>query len=137
MKNKCGITIILGLVICLFSSMVFAQSFSVIKVNIPFDFKVGDKTLPAGQYSVIEPLQHLVQLRDGNGHVIASTLTGGVESKFQPAKSHLSFNVVDGEHVLAQVWREGDQIGEQLRRPKRVESNEQAAIHDTAQRSQP
>ena len=137
MKNTCGITIILGLVICLFSSMVFAQSFSVIKVNIPFDFKVGDKTLPAGQYSVIEPLQHLVQLRDGNGHVIASTLTGGVESKFQPAKSHLSFNVVDGEHVLAQVWREGDQIGEQLRRPKRVESNEQAAIHDTAQRSQP
>ena len=137
MKNKCGITIILGLVICLFSSMVFAQSFSVIKVNIPFDFKVGDKTLPAGQYSVIEPLQHLVQLRDGNGHVIASTLTGGVESKFQPARSYLSFNVVDGDHVLAQVWREGDQIGEQLQRPKRVESNEQAAIHDTAQRSQP
>ena len=137
MKNNRGLAMILGLVISLFSGMTFAQSSSVIKVNIPFDFKVGDKTLPAGQYSVIEPLQHLVQLRDGDGHVIASTLTGGVESKFQPAKSHLSFNVVDGEHVLAQVWREGNQIGEQLRRPKRVESNEQAAIHDTAQRSQP
>ena len=137
MKNKRGLTMILVLSISLCSGIALAQSSSVIKVNIPFDFKVGDKTLPAGQYSVIEPLQHLVQLRDLDGHVIASTLTRGVELKIQPPKSHLSFNVVDGEHVLAQVWREGDQVGEQLQRPKRLDSNEQAAVHDTAQRSQP
>jgi hypothetical protein len=137
MKNKLGLTMILVLSISLCSGIALAQSSSVIKVNIPFDFKVGHKTLSAGQYSVIEPLQHLVQLRDPDGHVIASTLTRGVESKIQPPKSHLNFNVVDGEHVLAQVWREGDQVGEQLQRPKRLDSNEQAAVHDTAQRSQP
>ena len=30
-----------------------AQSTSVIKVNVPFEFNFGDRTFPAGEYSLV------------------------------------------------------------------------------------
>jgi hypothetical protein len=44
-----------------------AQSAQSIKVNIPFAFSFADKTFPAGNYSLFEPLQHFLVLRDARG----------------------------------------------------------------------
>jgi hypothetical protein len=37
-----------------------------IKANIPFDFTVGNTWMPAGEYTVSSPSQHVVQLRSSD-----------------------------------------------------------------------
>ena len=101
------------------SGFIQAQSaHTKLKVDVPFDFKVGDKTLPAGEYLVVEPMQHYVQLRDAWGHVVASALTNGVELSLAAPNSKLRFYVSGGQHILEEVWQEGETHGEQLRQSK-------------------
>ena len=39
---------------------------SIIKANIPFNFTVGNTWMPAGEYTISSPLQHIVQLRSAD-----------------------------------------------------------------------
>ena len=94
-----------------------AQSGTVIKVNIPFEFNFGDKAFPAGEYSLVQPLtfyQHFLALRDARGQTIASLFTNGVESFEASATSKLTFRSVDGQKVLSEVWQQYHNSGEQL-----------------------
>jgi hypothetical protein len=94
----------------------YAQSAQrAIKVHIPFEFNVGDKTFPAGDYSVTEPLQDFLALRNARGQTIASTFTHPVESSTAPEKPTLRFYFSGSQHTLAEVWQPEDgAIGRQL-----------------------
>jgi hypothetical protein len=46
----------------------FAQQ---LKANIPFDFTVGNTTMPAGEYSVWSPIHDVIELQKANGQSIA------------------------------------------------------------------
>ena len=89
-----------------------------LKAVVPFDFKVGNETVPAGKYMVVEPIQHFLQLRDERGHVVASTFSNTVDRFPTAVNSVLRFYVQDGQHVLAEVWQEGQTAGERLYRRK-------------------
>ncbi len=95
-----------------------AQSTWVIKVHIPFEFVAGAKTLPAGDYSLVQPLQHFLELRDSRDHVIASMFTHGVEASTSSPTAKLKFYSTGGERVLAEVWQVQESTGHQLVRPK-------------------
>jgi len=86
----------------------------VIKVKIPFEFSIGDRSFPAGDYSLVQPLQHLLALRDARGQTIASALTSGIESFEAPAISKLRFNSVGGQYVLSEVWQQDSHLGQKL-----------------------
>jgi hypothetical protein len=92
----------------------YAQSAQAIRVKIPFDFSVGDKTFPAGSYSIMQPAQHYLWLRDELGRVIASTFTSALESATASPDSKLIFRSVDGQKVLTQFWRHDTAEGEEL-----------------------
>lgn len=91
-----------------------AQITSVIKVNIPFEFNFGGRTFPAGEYSLMQPMQHLLVLRDSRGHSIAQTFTGGVESLTPADATKLRFSNSDGQYVLTEVWQNLDSSGQRL-----------------------
>jgi hypothetical protein len=111
---------------CTFTSLVFAAVWlagtayaqsaqRVIKVQIPFEFNVGEKTFPAGDYSVAQPLQGFLALRDARGQTIASTFTHPVESSTAPEKPTLRFYFSGGQHTLTEVWQPEDgTLGQQL-----------------------
>ena len=80
MKNLIARTLTLLMLAVLGLTMASAQTTSVIKVNVPFDFSFADRTFPAGEYSLIQPMQHLLVLRDARGYSIAQSFTGGIES---------------------------------------------------------
>jgi hypothetical protein len=40
-----------------------------VKANIPFDFTVSDKVLPAGTYTISSLSPNAIQVRNANGHV--------------------------------------------------------------------
>jgi hypothetical protein len=112
----------------------------VVKVNIPFEFNVGDKTFPAGNYSLVQPLQHFLVLRDSRGQTIASSFTSGIESQAPAAAAKLRFESAAGQHILTEVWQRQESSGQRLFPAKyRAEfaKHPSAEARETAEGSQP
>ena len=84
-----------------------AQSKNRITAHVPFDFQVGEKTLPAGDYSVKRLSQNtlLVESADGEQSAIAQAprnVEGNVNAK--PSREKLVFRQYGDQYFLAQVW---------------------------------
>src|SRR5256885_14174729 len=93
--------------------------------NIPFQFKVGNKTLPAGEYTVaqVNPASDhaVLQLRSKDGRAGAMVQMGSVIGKAQES-AKLIFNRYGNQYFFAQAWVDGDNTG--LQAPKtRAERN--------------
>ena len=122
-----------------------AQAPTVIKVNIPFEFNFGDKTFPAGDYSLVRPLtfyQHFLVLRDARGQSIASSFTNAVESSTDSATSKVTFRSVDGQKVLSEVWQQYRNSGEEMNSADTntrsyVAKRRSSEVGQTAEGSQP
>lgn len=106
---------VLTLFLVTFGAMVgtaTAGTGTIAKVTIPFEFSVGDRTYPAGRYSLTELRQHVIALYDDRGRNVAMVLAYDVQPTTEvSAVSQLKFEVVDGRRVLAEVWTEGDSTG--------------------------
>jgi hypothetical protein len=94
------------------------QAQRIIKVNIPFEFSVGDREFPAGSYSLASSAPPLLDLRDAKGHTLVRLLTNSVETQTAPASPLLEFISDNGRYSLAEVWQENDLIGRQLPQSK-------------------
>ncbi len=120
MKNRVGrvfASLLLG--VLMLGSTVHAQRTErIIKANIPFDFVVGGEIFPAGHYSVALIGPVLLELRDSEGRALTKVLTHSVQAPVEPGRPKLRFDSEGGQHVLTQVWQEGDDIGQQVLRPK-------------------
>ena len=114
MKNLIARTLTLLMLAVLGLTMASAQTTSVIKVNVPFDFTFADRTFPAGEYSLIQPMQHLLVLRDARGYSIAQSFTGGIESLSAADATKLKFVNQDSQYVLTEVWESLDSSGQRL-----------------------
>lgn len=98
---------------------VAAQTGSRVVVNIPFDFVVGEKTLPAGEYTIKTVSRHstqalVVQSADGSESVL--TITNRVEAREHQAKSKIIFRQYGDKYFLSQVWTKGSTAGRELPR---------------------
>lgn len=104
-----------------------AASGTIAKVSIPFEFSVGNRTYPAGNYSLEEIRQHVIAIYDGEGRNVGMVLAYDVRPTLENATgSELKFEVVDGRRMLAEVWTEGEQTG--LALPlKRIAPTQQAS----------
>lgn len=110
------------LVVCLMlAGVAFAQSWrQQAKVDVPFDFILGDAVLPAGTYSVSTQAGIGTKLL-----MFTNTQTGAVsmvqnidispKSTMRSGNSNLVF-VLDaqGNHVLHQLWLPDDEHGHDL-----------------------
>lgn len=101
--------------------------------EIPFQFNVGNTTLPAGEYLVrsvsdSSPIVVLaIQSRDGKASAMLMMTT--VQGK-TPDRGKLMFNRYGSQYFFAQTWLDGDNIGlEALRsRAERAAQRELAGI---------
>ena len=86
--------VVLGLLISVTAIYVNALGKTLIrKVEIPFEFSVGDKTFPAGDYNVTSVNQEKTMLRlsSGDGREVIHILTNPVQGKETPTTSKLIF----------------------------------------------
>ena len=88
--------------------------------QIPFQFNVGNKTLPAGEYSVsqVNPDSGgalLIRSKDGNASVMIQV--GSVIGKAQ-VSAKLTFHRYGNKYFFAQAWIDGDNTGMQAARSK-------------------
>ena len=91
-----------------------AQSTTVIKVSIPFEFQFGNQTFPAGDYSLTQPEQHVMVLRNARGVTVAQRFVVDIESATPASATRLTFYNHDGRHVLSEVWQQEDTAGQWL-----------------------
>src|SRR5260370_20089337 len=106
---------IMGLFVVLAVSIAHAQiGGDVLKVKVPFNFTVGTQTFPAGQYSLKPLLPHTMSLRNQVGQVLTNITTNSVESTEVQKSMKLIFNGNDGHSFLAQIWKQGANIGREL-----------------------
>jgi hypothetical protein len=85
-------------------------------VNIPFEFSIGDKNMPAGEYTVrcTNPSSDakVLQLLSSDRHVSVMVRTNSVIGKMHD-DAKLVFNRYGEQYFLAQVWLASDTDGMQ------------------------
>jgi hypothetical protein len=89
-------------------------------VTIPFDFTVGGKTLPAGEYYLqrtADGARPVTQIRSRDKILsIYLPQSHPVQDMEVPQESKLVFNKYGDQFFLSQVWIFGRRIGEELPR---------------------
>jgi hypothetical protein len=104
----------LSLFVTLTAASVYAQSDMHLKVNIPFEFSVGNEVLPAGEYTVRYVAQSalVIQCFDRNASQIFWTF--GARSSKTRNESSLVFHRYGDEYFLSTIWTSGNDTGHEL-----------------------
>lgn len=101
--------------VLLFTGAAWAQrGNSTIRVDVPFEFEVGNRVLPAGVYTIDRESPNILAIHDARRNVVATVTTISAESITPPAQSKVQFYVDGGRTVLARVWNANSRYGYEL-----------------------
>lgn len=93
-----------------------------IKANIPFDFSIGEKKLPAGTYSVGRLRQNsddsVLVIDDETGRSKAIQLSNSAQRSNAMDKATLVFHHYGDQFFLFQVWPGGATFGREFRKSR-------------------
>lgn len=113
------------------------QSAQAVIANVPFEFKVGDKALPAGEYTVraITAGGDALAIRSPNSGAVR--LSQSIETLKASEKGKLVFHRYGDTYFLSQVWAPGERMGRQLLKSKgeRTIEGQLAAIPSKSDRA--
>jgi hypothetical protein len=134
MKKPAYIIVVLMVVMSVLSvSTASAQTNSAQQVtaDIPFTFHVGNKNLPAGQYTVrcINPSSDVkvLQLRSTDGKSTVLLQTSSIVGRMNK-DAKLVFNRYGNQYYFAQAWLVGENVGMQAVKSR----NEKATAKEMA-----
>jgi hypothetical protein len=134
-KSILSIFAMLVLLGALTISSAVARSSSSLVVNIPFDFQVAGKTLPAGQYvierSTLSSAEGL-SLRNVEKRQGAYVLTTAVQAYNRQSASRLVFTRYKDQYFLSQFWTAGEASGRELIKTERERAVERELAQNGA-----
>jgi hypothetical protein len=107
-----------------------AQSKPLIKVNVPFNFVAGAKTLPAGEYQVHTERPNVVLIQSMDSKSNMNLIAHSAEDRNMDGVGALRFNRYGDRYFLSEIWT-GSNVGQQL--PKSRAEKEQIAALPTHQ----
>jgi len=112
MKKHNGLRLLTAIVL-LAAASASAQT-NLIKIKIPFDFYLGNISLPAGEYQVdkTDLGNQLVFSRKGSPGVLVSS--NNAETFAASSRTKLVFHRYGTTYFLYQVWVEGQRRGQQM-----------------------
>jgi hypothetical protein len=85
MRKMSLVVMALTVLVALAGTSVYAQTFTV-RANIPFDFTIGSKVMPAGDYTFDTRMGH------GIGHIRSADLHRNVALLFEPSTLPIGFD---------------------------------------------
>jgi hypothetical protein len=91
-----------------------AQSPKTVVSNVPFEFVVGDVTLPAGEYRINRPLGNALSIQTANASAATMRLSNEIQPRKDKQHARLVFHRYGERYFLAEVWTGSDDIGRQL-----------------------
>jgi len=93
-----------GFLFVLAAAPAFAQSGPTVAADIPFDFSVANRTLPAGEYTVKGgPTAGTILVRNDDGKGAVSVLAQSAHSNGEAKKAMLVFRRYGNQYFLAKV----------------------------------
>src|SRR5215470_10583959 len=98
-----------GLVTLLSVSTGFAQIMHSAKANIPFDFVVGEKELPAGPYVLSEPARGILWVANREDNERAG-LSANALYNDGTSERRLVFHKIGERYFLSEVWMDNGGI---------------------------
>ena len=115
--------------LAMFASTRVAQAQQPLIVNVPFEFVAGNKTLPAGEYSVkVSCAAHTLALVDRkDASASALMVTYAVAANDIQTESKLIFTRYGDHYFLSQIWTAGNSEGCQLIKSAREKEIAQVA----------
>jgi hypothetical protein len=99
-----------GLLTALTSTTIQAQSMD-LRANIPFEFRIGETRLPAGEYLIQQAASVLIVKEQGANHKAAMLFTTGA-FRLDPLKTgEVEFNRYGDTYFLAKIWLPANRQG--------------------------
>ena len=119
---------ILSIIVTVAVKSANAQSSShFMKVTIPFEFAVRDKTLPSGEYIVRRTSSdkpEMLLISSVNPGSDVYILTKNVRAKTRQSESKLVFRYYGDQYFLSQIWEAEDNLGRELSKSRRERTYE-------------
>jgi len=134
--NTFKVLVLSSLFVVMAGLIVYAEVEPRVIANIPFAFIVGNKTLPAGDYTIDRPDSNdpnVLLIRNANNRIAIFTNAESVQAKQMPDKSELVFNRIGDKYFLSMVWVTGDDIGCEIPKPRAERELELSASNSSAQ----
>ncbi len=136
-----GLTMLMIVVALAFvTSAAYGQSSQQSVAKIPFEFVVGDKSLPAGEYGVrsADGTGQIIRIRSTEDNQSALRLTSVITCASAPTRGKLVFHRYANHYFLTEVWSAGETRGRQLTKSKqeRAIEREMAAISSRSESAQ-
>ena len=102
----------------------YGQSTTRVRSQIPFEFIVGSKTMPAGEYFLKSASSSgaALMISTADGKVSAIRLTNTIGPKLQVSEAKLVFHRYGEKYFLAEVWTGADNTGRVLLPSKQEKS---------------
>ena len=117
-RQALSLTCLLSLLLVAGSAI--AQSGEV-RSNVPFDFTVEGKTVPAGAYTIGKLGRSgetlLLGSQDGKMHMVISS--NAAQNLAGANKTKLVFNRYKDQYFLSEIWVQGSTSGRQIPKSKR------------------
>ena len=95
-----------------------AHAQSGIRVKVPFQFVVADKTLPEGQYLILSA-KDSVFVQNSQGKTVAVVLSNGVSGRSIGKTGQVVFQCYGQQCFLSEVWIPTQDTGRQLLKSRR------------------
>jgi hypothetical protein len=105
----------IGAVACLGAAFSFGQSMETVKVNLPVDAKVGKVSLPAGQYSIHEVSNSVLEITsDARKGVSTFVEVFPVVAAHTADQSKVVLRMENNAYQIQSIWLEGQDMGFEL-----------------------
>jgi hypothetical protein len=109
-------SILAALAVLIMATAAQAQQ-ATLSATVPFNFVVGDRTYPAGDY-LFRNSESLLKITNPEQGKTEMTLSHPCESLRPSADSKLVFDRMGGYFFLRQIWVAGDSHGRELTRTR-------------------
>jgi hypothetical protein len=103
----------LSFLVMLTATSVYAQSSTVQVANIPFEFVIGNRAFPAGEYTFRYKDTNVIQIQSQERGESMFFLTGSAKGK--KIRNELLFNRYGDKYFLSRLWTDGDDAGRAVR----------------------
>jgi len=119
-KQVLSFVAMVGLLMTLTVVFVSGQQTRLMTATIPFDFTIGQKTLPAGKYEIYHNGRpNALVIRSMDCRVNVMFLTNSVQAKRALAEAQLVFRRYGDQYFLGQLWSPGDDVGHESPQSRR------------------
>ena len=84
-----------------------------LRVRVPFEFNVGEKVLPAGDYLILAPRGDKLEVFGRNGNAVVA-ITNQISGKRSEGPGAITFNCYRDRCFLATFWTALTDTGQEL-----------------------